>query len=147
MSRVVGIVALVIAFGWAGFLLYRIAGPRVPRQAQIMIKPKPVAGIESVQHDLCSLAQAELDYRHVTGRYAEVQELVNDRTDVSDSRWPYTYMLYLPPESSRFLIVAVSLTPIASQPRVLQIDDQLQVQTRTRPPQVYSCVSAVTKKK
>ena len=140
MSRLVGIVALVIAFAWSGFILYRFASPRVPEESKIQLQPKPIANLSAVQQDLCSLAQAELDYRHLTGRYAEIRELTNERrTNVSDSRWPYTYMLYLPPESNRFLIVAVSLTPIESQPRVLQIDEQLQVQTRTRPQQVYAC--------
>jgi hypothetical protein len=140
MSRLVGIVALVIAFGWSGFILWRFANPRVPEETKIQLQPKPIANIEAVQHDLCSLAHAELDYQHLTGRYAEIHELVNERrTEVSDLRWPYRYMLYLPPESNRFLIVAVSLTPIETQPRVLQIDDQLQVQTRTHPPQVFAC--------
>jgi hypothetical protein len=140
MSRLVGIVALVIAFGWSGLILWRFANPRVPEETQIQLQPKPIANIDAVQRDLCSLAQAELDYRHLTGGYAEIHELANERrTTVSDVRWPYRYMLYLPPESNRFFIVAVSLTPIETQPRVLQIDDQLQVQTRTHPPQVFAC--------
>jgi hypothetical protein len=140
MSRLVGIVALVIAFGWSGFILWRVANPRRPQETKIQLQPKSIANIVAVQHDLCTLAQAEIDYRHLTGRYAEIHELVNERrTAVSDSRWPYRYMLYLPPESNRFLIVAVSLTPIEAQARVLQIDDQLQVQTRTHPPQIFAC--------
>src|SRR5437899_151942 len=126
MSRLVGIVALVIAFAWPGFILWRLANPRRPQETKIQLQPKPIANIGAVQRDLCSLAQAELDYRHLTGRYAEIPELANERrTEVSDLRWPYRYMLYLPPESNRFLIVAVSLTPIDTQPRVIQIDDQL----------------------
>jgi hypothetical protein len=140
MSRLVGIVALVIAFGWSGFILWRLANQRTPQDVKVQLQPKPIANIETVQRDLCSLAQAEVDYRHLTGRYAEIHELANERrTEVPDSRWPYSYMLYLPPESSRFLIVAVSLTPIETQPRVLQIDDQMQVQSRSHPPQVYPC--------
>lgn len=140
MSRLVGIIALVIAFGWSGFLLYRLAKPHVAEQAQITLTPKPVASVQVVQRDLCSLAQAELDYRHLTGNYAEIKELIEERhIAVPDMRWPYRYMLYLPPSADRFLIVAVSLTPIESQPRVLQIDDQMQVQSRTRPPQIYPC--------
>lgn len=142
MSRLVGVVALIIAFGWSGFILYRLAAPRVPDRAQITLTPKPVASVEVVRRDLCSLAQAELDYRHLTGNYAEIKGLIEERhVGVPDLRWPYRYMLYLPPSADRFLIVAVSLTPIDSQPRVLQIDDQMQVQSRTRPPQIYPCES------
>jgi hypothetical protein len=140
MSRLVGIVALVIAFGWSGFLLYRLATSRPPREAQIQLKPKPIANVEIIQRDLCSLAQAELEYQHSTGQYATLQELHSDGRPAlpPDFRWPYTYVLQLP-TPDRFVITAVSLTPIESQPRVLQIDDQMQVQTRTHPPQVYAC--------
>jgi hypothetical protein len=147
MSRLVGIVALVIAFAWSGFLLYRLAPPRLPQKVQITLQPKPVASIDSVQRDLCTLAQAELDHQHSTGRYANLHELRSSGdTALPDSRWPYTYVLHLP-SPDEFVITAVSLTPIENQARVLQVDEQLQVQTRTRPQQVYSCVSAVTKNK
>lgn len=144
MSRLVGIIALVIAFGWAGFLLWRFSTPR--QEQALPSRPKPIASVESVQRDLCSLAQGEIDFKSLTGRYAEIPELVSERRmPISDSRWPYRYMLYVPPRSNRFLIVAVSLTPIETQPRVFQIDDQLQVQTRTHPPQVYACVATSVK--
>jgi hypothetical protein len=136
MSRLVGVVALVIAFGWSGFLLWRFASPSTT-QGGLPLRPKPIAGIEAVQRDLCSLAQAELQYQHATGQFAALQDL--RKGSLPDSRWPYTYVLYLPPNEERFLIVAVSVTPIDTQPRVFQIDDQLQVQTRTHPAQVYPC--------
>jgi hypothetical protein len=145
MSRLVGIVALVIAFGWAGFVLWRLS---IPGQAQgLPTRPKPIASVESVQRDLCSLAQGEVEFKNLTGRYAEIPELVSERRiPVSDARWPYRYMLYVPPKSDRFLIVAVALTPIESQPRVFQVDDQLQVQSRSHPTQVYACIATSVKK-
>jgi hypothetical protein len=139
MSRLVGIVALVIAFGWSGYLVYRLTSRRLPQKAQISLQPKPVASIKAVQLDLCTLAQAELKHQHATGHYANLHELkANGDTSLPDSRWPYTYVLHLP-TPDQFVITAVSLTPIESQPRVLQIDDQLQVQARTRPPQIFAC--------
>src|SRR5262249_34680267 len=109
MSRLVGIVSLIIAFSWAGFLLYWIAKPHVPEPAKIMLKPKPVASVQTVQRDLCSLAQAELDYRRLNGNYAEIQELIEEQhVATQEVRWPYRYMLYVPPRSNRFVIVAVS---------------------------------------
>jgi hypothetical protein len=138
-------VALVIAFGWAGFLLWRLSTPR--EQQVLPPRPKPIASVESVQRDLCSLAQGEIEFKNLTGRYAEIPELVNERRiPVSDARWPYRYMLYVPPKSDRFLVVAVALTPIDSQPRVFQIDDQLQVQSRSHPQQVYTCVATSVRK-
>lgn len=140
MSRLVGIVALVIAFGWAGFLAWRLLKPHVHHESRISLQPKPIATIETVGEDLCTLAHAEVDYQHLTGRYAAINQLQQEgRVTVPDSRWPYIYVLHLPSTGNRFLIVAVSLTPIESQPRVLQIDDQLQVQTRTHPPRVFAC--------
>jgi hypothetical protein len=145
MSRLVGIVALVIAFGSAGFLLWRLS---IPGQEQSLPpRPKPIASVESVQRDLCSLAQGEMDFKSQTGRYAEIPELIGERQmTVSEFRWPYRYMLYVPPKSDRFLIVAVALTPIESQPRVFQVDDQLQVQSHSHPEQVYACVATSVKK-
>jgi hypothetical protein len=88
-----------------------------------------------------------MDFKSQTGRYAEIPELIGERQmTVSEFRWPYRYMLYVPPKSDRFLIVAVALTPIESQPRVFQVDDQLQVQSHSHPEQVYACVATSVKK-
>jgi|SRR4051812_34058220 hypothetical protein len=139
MSRLVGIVALVIAFTLSALVLYRLAPPPSPQKVQINLRAKPIASIDSVQHDLCTLAQAEIDHQHSTGRYANLHELKSAAdTSLPSSRWPYTYVLHLP-SPDEFVITAVSLTPIDTQPRVLQIDEQLQVQTRTRPQQVFAC--------
>ena len=149
MSRLVGIVALVIAFGWSGFILYRLASPRLPMSVQTPIRVRAVADLEAVQRDLCSLAQAEMAYQRLTGHYTAFYELQSDgrTTPLPDSRWPYRYVLHVPaPET--FVITAVAEAPVENQPQVLLIDNQLQVQTRTHPPQVYPCSSSpVTKNK
>jgi hypothetical protein len=137
MSRFVGIVALVIAFGWGGFVLWRVWMPGA--QNGLPDRPKPIASIQTVQRDLCSLAKAELDHRHLTGHYATLSELRSvGKAGLPDSRWPYVYVLNFP-TAGRFVITAVSLTPIEGQPRVLQVDEQMQVQSRSRPSRVYPC--------
>ena len=68
-----------------------------------------------------------------------MSELFSDGNPfLNDSRWPYRYVLYQATRN-KFLILAVSQAPIENQPRVMQIDDQMQVQYRTRPPRTYPC--------
>jgi hypothetical protein len=137
MSRHFGIVALVIAFAWCGFLGWLFT-------ARPMQTPPPripaVANIESVQRDLCSLAVAEVDFHRTAGRYASFHELrSNGKLALPpDSRWPYLYVLHAP-TLEEFSITAVSANPTVDSPRLLIVDDQMQVQIRTRPPRVYGC--------
>ncbi len=146
MSRLVGIVALVIAFSCCGLVMWRISTPRTSRG--LPPKPTATANLQAVQSDLCSLARAEVDYQRVTGRYANLHDLRSDgHASLADSRWPYRYVLDFP-TGDQFVITAVAEAPIQDQPRVLLIDDQMRVRTKSHPPQVYPCIAdSATKSK
>ena len=144
MSRLVGIVALVIAFSWAGFIAWRLVGPRMPKQTRLPVRVKAVANLGAVHDDLCDLAQAEVNFQRATGHYADADELRSNGFSVlmPESRWPYRYMIHVPvPET--FVITAVSEAPIEDQPSVFLIDDRLQMLTRTHPVKVFPCRASV----
>lgn len=133
---------LVFAFAYASYILWRLAPHR---ESALLIKPHPKANIDIVQHDLCALAGAELRYQHATGHYASLNELRFDgKLQFTDARWPYIYVLELP-TPDRFTIRAVAGEPVQNLPSMLTIDDQMQVQTRTRPPQIYPCPAVETR--
>ena len=127
---------LVLTFAYAGFILWRI----VPHhETALRIKAHPNANLDSVQHDLCALAGAELHYQRLTGHYASLHELRADgKVQFTDSRWPYIYVLEMP-TPDRFTIRAVAGEPVPNLPSMLTIDDQMQVQARTKPPRIYPC--------
>lgn len=128
---------LVFAFAYAGFILWRL----IPhREVAMRIRPHPNASIESVQRDLCSLAGAELRYQRLTGHYASFHELRSEGKSQlpPDSRWPYLYVLEMP-APDQFTIRAVAGEPVPNLPSMLSIDDQMQVQARSKPPQIYPC--------
>ncbi len=144
MSRLVGIVALVIAFGWSGFILYRLATPRVATEGRMPVRIRAVAHLDVVHEDLCDLAQAEVNYERATGHYADAAELRSNGFGalMPERRWPYRYIIHVPaPET--FVITAVAEAPLEDQPNVLLIDDQLRMQTRTHPVRVYPCRASV----
>lgn len=144
MSRLVGIVALVIAFGWSGFIAWRLVGPRMPKQTRLPVRVRAVANLTTVHEDLCDLAEAEVNYERATGHYADVNELRSNGFSVlmPEGRWPYRYVIHVPvPET--FVITAVAEAPLEDQPSILLIDDRLRVLTRTRPVRVYPCRSSV----
>ncbi len=149
MSRLVGIVALVIAFSWSGFIAWRLLAPRALKQTRIPVRIRAVANLGAVHEDLCDLAQAEVNYQRATGHYADVNELKSNGFGalMPEGRWPYRYMIHVPaPET--FVITAVSEAPLEDQPGVFLIDDRLQMLTRTHPVKVYPCrVSVITQAK
>jgi hypothetical protein len=137
MSRRFGILVLVGTFAFCGYILWRLVPKPRPNEA-IKVHRTP-AEVEVVQRDLCALALAESDYRHKNGRYASFEEL---RTKGKSSlppegRWPYVYVLR---DSSPqgFVIAAVS-GEMNVEPRILTVDEQLQVQTRGKARRVWSC--------
>jgi hypothetical protein len=138
MSRLVGIIALVIAFGCAGFLVSRIARPHNSETMKISLQPKPAASVEEVRRDLCSLADAEIAYQHQTGNYADIEELRQHGKSLPDFRWPYRYVVHVR-DSQTFVVTAVSVTLIQNQPRIFTVDNQRQVQTKDRPQRVLPC--------
>jgi hypothetical protein len=137
MSRRFGIVVLVLTFAYCGFILWRMA-PK-PRQNEAIKIRRIATDINTVQRDLCSFALAESEFRHTMGRYASFDELrSNGKLKLPpDGRWPYTYVLHdSTPEG--FVIAAVS-GEMNVEPRILTVDEQLQVQSRSKPPRIYSC--------
>lgn len=144
MSRLVGIVALVIAFSWSGFIAWRLLTPRAAKQVDLPVRVRSVANLNAVQEDLCDLAQAEVNYERATGHYADAQELRSNGFSVlmPEGRWPYRYIIHVPvPET--FVITAVAEAPLEDQPSVFLIDDRLKMQTRTHPVKVYPCRAPV----
>ena len=127
---------LAFTFAYAGFILWKISPQR---QTVIAIKPHPNVNLDSVQRDLCALAGAELHYQRLTGHYASLHDLRSDgKLQFTDARWPYLYVLEMP-SPDRFTIRAVASETIPNLPSMLTIDDQMQVQTRTKPPHIYPC--------
>ncbi len=144
MSRLVGIVALVIAFSWAGFIAWRLLRPQGSRQTRIPVRVRAVANLDAVHEDLCDLAQAEVNYERATGHYADANELRSNGFGVllPEGRWPYRYMVHVPaPET--FVITAVSEAPLENQPGIFLIDERLQILTRTHPVKVFPCRASV----
>ena len=144
MSRLVGIVALVIAFGWSGFIAWRLVGPRMPTHSRVPVRIRAVANLGAVHEDLCDLAQAEVNYERATGHYADANELRSNGFSVlmPEGRWPYRYIIHVPaPET--FVITAVAEAPLEDQPNVFLIDDRLQMLTRTHPVKVFPCRASV----
>lgn len=137
MSRRFGIVVLVLTFAYCGYILWRLVPAPKPNEA-VKVHRSP-ADVEVVQQDLCALALAESDFRHKTGRYASFDELrLNHKLNLPPTgRWPYVYVLHdSTPEG--FVIAAVS-GEMNVEPRILTVDEQLQVQSRSKPRRVYSC--------
>jgi len=137
MSRRFGIIVLVLTFAYCGYILWRLAPKPHPNEA---IKIRRVAtDINTVQRDLCDFALAESDFRHKTGRYASIEELrSNGKAKLPpDGRYPYIYVLH---DSSPqgFVIAAVS-GQMNTDPRILTVDEQLQVQSRGKPNRIYPC--------
>ena len=144
MSRLVGIVALVIAFGWSGFIIWRLVGPRAPKEVRLPVRVRAVANLGAVHEDLCDLAQAEVNFERATGHYADANELRSNGFGVlmPEGRWPYRYMIHVPvPET--FVITAVAEAPLEDQPSVFLIDDRLEMTTRTHPVKVFPCRASV----
>lgn len=137
MSRRFGILVLVLTFAYVGFVVSRLLPHH---EAALRIRAHPNANLASVQHDLCGLAQAELRYQRLTGHYTSLHQLRSDRKSPlpPDSRWPYLYVLEMP-SPDRFTIRAVAGEPAPNLPSMLSIDDQMQVQSRTKPAQIYPC--------
>jgi hypothetical protein len=144
MSRLVGIVALVIAFSWSGFIAWRLLAPRTLKQSRSPVRIRAVANLGAVHEDLCDLAQAEVNYERATGHYADANELRSNGFGVlmPETRWPYRYMIHVPaPET--FVITAVAEAPLFDQPSVFLIDDRLEMTTRTHPVKVFPCRTSV----
>jgi len=133
---------LALTFFYVGFILYRL----IPHhQASVSLPRRNRADIDSVQRDLCSLAAAEVRIQHLTGHFASLHDLRSDgKTSLPpDSRWPYIYVLDTP-TSDEFTIRAVSAEPTGDLPPIFTIDEQMQVQTHTKPPRIYACQLADT---
>jgi hypothetical protein len=137
MSRRFGIIVLVLTFAFCGYIAWRLAPKPRPNEA-IKVHRIP-AELEVVQRDLCSLALAESEFRHKTGHYASFDELRSDSKLKlpPEGRWPYVYVLH-DSTPDGFVIAAVS-GEMNIEPRILVVDEQLQVQTRGKPRHVYSC--------
>jgi hypothetical protein len=137
MSRWFGIGVLVATFAFCGYILWRLA-PKPHQNEAIKVHRTP-AEVEVVQRDLCAFALAESEYRHKTGHYASFDELraKGSPSLPPDGRWPYVYVLHDSTQEG-FMIAAVS-GEMSVEPRILTVDEQLQVQTQGKPRRVWAC--------
>jgi hypothetical protein len=137
MSRWFGVTVLVATFAFCGYILWRLA-PKPGLNEAIKVHRSP-AEVEVVQRDLCAFALAESKYWYERGHYASFDELrSHEKLNLPpDGRWPYIYVLHnSTPEG--FVIAAVS-GEMSVEPRILTVDEQLQVQTQGKPRRVWPC--------
>jgi hypothetical protein len=124
-----GIIVLVLAFAYCGFVLWRLL--RIPTPPISHPAPR-AADLDAVKGDLCRLARAERAFFGATGHYAPENELRSngDLTLPHGTRWPYHYGIYVP-VPNRFVIVATTYGPLEKRPPALLIDADLQICTAT----------------
>jgi hypothetical protein len=102
------------------------------RHLQSAVTPpvRPLADVNTVKADLCELFRAERAYFDATGSYATENELrSNGNLSIPTGRWPYQYVIYVPPENGFMMIVATGYGPLANRALAMTIDRRGQVCT------------------
>lgn len=124
MSRTFGYIALVIVVGAGLYIASQQTG-----SVTKLTKGNPRATVEltGVQNDLLAIAHAERRYMASNGKYAGLDELISsgELTMRSTARGPYAYSVETSPDG--FLARATAENPPQGAPRVIQIDQEMQI--------------------
>ena len=125
MGRAIGFIGLLIAVAIGAYIYTKQAKSALPEGVS---SPKSAIDMVAVKNDLLAIAQAERRYQTTQSKYGSLAELrENGDTNVQDSRGPYSYSVET--SESGFVAKATYAGPDPAMPKVLSIDQSMQIRT------------------